>query len=305
MRSWLLSKSRRAIGRAGRLAMLVAVAFMIAFPPFAQAGTGTDVGPPAAIATIRHDLPLLLAGYSSWDKPPVVDWVVTDGRDSVAWWHAGRHFNGAVALVHNGGKWWWRGAAITQGGGWTAIQGPSERCGIIFSGPPSGQQFVVGGFIHEAVALHLFDKLPRVAPRPSGEIMECDSFAAGSAGGGYDASFPPFEADFFMTGHAPADWQRPMTPGSTLYYVFYLEARPWYGSKTASELTPQSGRHTAAFSVWFPYVLDRRKTYTLLLSGVAPAFPPVRGTLQDNVLTFQLPPFSLAGQTVHGEIDGI
>jgi hypothetical protein len=134
----------------------------------------------------------------------------------------------------------------------------------------------------------------------------CDTFAIGSTGGGYDAAFEPFlfGADFYMMGHAPADWQRSTIQGSKLYYVFDLRARSYPEAKTASKGVPMNGRRSVRFSVWFPYVLDGSKTYRLRLSNVVPPFPPVPGTLKNNVLTFRVPAFRLYGQTARGEIDG-
>lgn len=304
------------VRRITRLTILVIVASIVVSPNCARARTDRDVGPPTSVDMIRHDLPLLLAQDDALSgKTIIVDWVVTDGREAAVSWHAGRHFRGVVALALRGGKWWWRGAAATTPysiGTWTPIASPAEwptYCGIALSGPPSGQQLLSDGLIDRAVASHLSGRLPGAAPTQSGalKLTICDTFAIGSTGGGYDATFQPFlfGADFYMMGHAPADWQRPAMPGSRLYYVFDLQAWPSSQSRTASKLKPMNGDHTIRFTIWFPYVLDRSKTYTLGLSKVTPPFPPVRGTLQNNVLTFQLPLFGLAGKAARGEIDGI
>jgi hypothetical protein len=52
---------------------------------------GSDDGPRYAVATIRHDLPILLADALKGQKvqqTPVIQWVVTDGRKAVAHWRA-------------------------------------------------------------------------------------------------------------------------------------------------------------------------------------------------------------------------
>ena len=96
-------------------------------------------------------------------------------------------------------------------------------------------------------------------------------------------------------------------PGSIdagTYYEFDLTARPWCGAnKNVAAIVPTGGGDTIRFSVWFPYVLNSEIAYSLALSGVSPAFSPIRGTLHKNVLTFLLPLFGVAAnETAHGTI---
>jgi hypothetical protein len=57
--------------------------------------------------------------------------------------------------------------------------------------------------------------------------------------------------------------------------------------------------------VWFPFVLDAQKTYSLTIAHVAPIIGPINGTLANNTLQFTLPAFAIEpGVEIMGEIDG-
>jgi hypothetical protein len=68
------------------------------------AASASDSGPSAAVAAIRRDLPILLAGPLSDQgakATAVVDMVLTDGSEAVATWHAPafhQRYRGLVVL---------------------------------------------------------------------------------------------------------------------------------------------------------------------------------------------------------------
>ena len=57
--------------------------------------------------------------------------------------------------------------------------------------------------------------------------------------------------------------------------------------------------------IWFPFVLDTTKTYSLTLAKAVESVGPIDGKLRDNVVHFELPAFTVpAGATLIGEVDG-
>lgn len=143
----------------------------------------------------------------------------------------------------------------------------------------------------------------RLGPTPQSgaiAIALCDSFgwSEGSTAGGYDADFDhpkdPQSGSFTLDGRRPAAWQRPVSPGSELYYVFTMSAG-----------TPAAARFTAGstLDVWFPFVIDSKKHYTLIVRHVVPEFE-VKSSPVNNALHFRLPAFEIPqGSTAQGEID--
>lgn len=281
------------------------------FPAFAL---GSDDGPSHAVAAVRRDLPILLAdSLATYEVRalPVVDWVVTDGRQAVAEWRAGK-MRGVVVLRFRSGRWWWRGAASTSidreaGRTWTWLSVPGRDlslCGGSELGPPSARDLFRRGFIDKSLTARLSERLGPTPQTGRIEVATCDWFGckAQSTEGGYDANFDggfPESTDpsqsCGMKGSGPADWQRPATPGSTLYYVFALAAQ----NPSAAKLSAGS-----TFDVWFPFVLDTKKVYTLRISHIVPEVQVPPKSSKNNVLHFVLPAFRiLEGNTAQGEID--
>lgn len=271
-----------------------------------------DRGPIQAVATIRHDLPLLLAAtLQRTHLNPTIDWVVAGDKDAIAKWHAGQR-KGIVALRSRANVWWWRAAAATDSGtitSWTpmTVPGNAMPCAdyTLLSGPPSAHDLLVRGFIDHPLFSLLSSRLP-INP-VAAELKECfpDLRYTVSWSEACDATFF-HQAEigwswFSLTGHAPTD-QHHLPVGTIAYYMFSLRAESFPG-KSPPPVVTFSGRST--LRVWFPYVLDPRKGYTLSLGNVNPDLRSVSGVLRNNELTFTLPRFSLAaGMVARGEIDG-
>jgi hypothetical protein len=87
--------------RCRRAFLLLGLFAAIGWP---SAALAKDYGPAEAVATVGHDLPILLAaGLEYYNLAPTTDWVVTDGTDAVALWHAGNN-HGIVALQRRSGR---------------------------------------------------------------------------------------------------------------------------------------------------------------------------------------------------------
>ena len=295
------------------------------------AGAGTavastaDRGPGAAIAAIRHDLPLLLAApLEDTRVRPTIDWVVADNKETVAMWYAGKD-RGVVALRLRSRQWWWRGAAATEGTfGWTEMQIPGNEvtsCGSTFPGPPSAHDLLVKGFIDKALADELSHRLqPTTIPKSFVKLSLCDpdqSYVE-SWRDSYAATFfykEPYYYEwwFRLSGGTPADSQKAAASGAQAYYSFALSAEPkprsFYQVAQPVKPTPLPSAVTfargATFAVWFPYVLSKDRYYTLDLKGGASRIFSLSGRLKNNVLHFDLPQFTWQlRHAAYGEIDG-
>lgn len=287
------------------LFLVVLAAALITRPSFAS---NSDEGPREAVAAVRHDVPILLADMlaaSHVQSALATQWVVTDGRQAVVEWRSGHH-RGVIVLRFRTGRWWWRGAASNDPSDdqtWAAMNAPGTSlslCGGSHFGPPSAHDLLVQGFISAPLAARVSTRL-KPTPQMGRIALElCDSFgwSEGSTAEGYVADFDhPGNVQsgrFTFTGRGPADWQRPVTPDSELYYAF-----------TMSTGAPEAATFTAGstFDVWFPFVLDGRKCFTLRVRHVVPEFE-VKSTPVNNALHFKLPAFEIQkGIVAQGEID--
>jgi hypothetical protein len=284
------------------------VAAAIAAPASAAGNRGTAV----AIAAIRHDLPLLLAArLRDVHVKPSVDWVVANGNNAVAMWHAGKN-RGIVSLRFRSDRWWWRGAATaTWPGEWTPMWVPGRQASCfgyaVAPGPPSAHDLLAQGFIDKALADELSDRLRATPTTGIPELKECfpDTRYIKSPTDAYDATF--FHKEdvgwrwFTLHGRAAAGSSKATIPGADTYYVFTLSAQAFPADAPPPTITFASG---STFEVWFPYVLPTDRRYTLRITGVLPEPASISGTLRNNVLRFVLPSFTLRTDVpAQGEIE--
>jgi hypothetical protein len=266
-----------------------------------------DIGPSAAVAAIRHDLPLLLASQlGSEGSKLVVDWVVVDRDNAVAEWNMAGN-RGVVVLRFRAGRWWWRAAAVTasdSSGSWTAMQTPGgdvSPCGANYPGPPSAHDLLVQGLIGDRLAITLSDRLRPTSSKVSA-FHECmpDARYIEDTGVSYDAAL--FDKERIperpaLKGYVPDEQQRPGMPAGKVYYAFTL---------SASDSPVLFRTDSTTFRIWFPYVLSQQVRYTLNIRNVYPEVLAIPGGLKANVLHFALPSFTLpAHATAEGEIEGI
>ena len=297
----------------------------------------SDVGPVAAVATIRHDLPLLLAAqleYFDVRTKPTVDWVVTDGHDAVATWHAAER-RGIVNLRLHSGRWWWRAAAVRTADNseapWTRMRTPGidlEDCdGLTFPDPPSANSLLADGFIGKAMAREVSSRLPAIHTSNIAGGSTCnpnDQYLVSTTGGS-EATFIHHEeylpSWFNWIGRTEADRGVETGGSPDPLYSFSLTARRDNGESGMQKLVHSTLKPlfaeflptpppTLAFSrnstidVWLPYVLAKQDHYALSISNVGPDIVGVPGTLKNNVLHFVLPAFTLHwGDVAEGVVD--
>ncbi len=296
----------------------------------------SDVGPGAAVATIRHDLPLLLAAQFK-DKPtkPTIDWIVTDGNDAVAMWSAEAR-RGVVNLRLRSGRWWWWAAAVktisNAEAPWTLMRTPGidlEDCdSVTVPNPPSANSLLAEGYIGKALARELASRLPAIHTSNIGGGSDCDPDPQYlvSTTGESEVTFTHRE-DYLPTwftwiGQTAGDREGETGSSWTARYSFTLTARrdnseegmqrlvhstlkPLFDKLLPTPPPTLAFRRNSTIDVWLPYVLAQQDHYVLRISNVTPDIDGVPGTLKNNVLHFVLPAFTLHWEEVaHGEIYG-
>jgi hypothetical protein len=182
-----------------------------------------------------------------------------------------------------------------------------SACGADMPGPPTANELLAQGFIDAALAEGLSHRLN--ATHNEGIVL-CDMdfrHYVKSESGPYVATF--FHKDdvgwlwFTLSGHTPPNRQRAGSSGEDPYYLFGLGVRPpGVAAPLPATLTFASG---STLEVWFPFVLQKDRNYTLHLNDVFPESSALSGTLKNNVLRFVLPRFTLRTNAIaDGEIDG-
>ncbi len=275
------------------------------------AAPAADYGPAAAVKSVRHDLPILLAAGLEYDHlVPATDWVVTDGMDALALWHAGKN-RGIVALRRHMGRWWWRAATVSAAGvegSWTEMTVPGNDvtgCGTGRNAPPSAAELFDGGYVSRTLAGQVSRRLP--SPVRLTAIMLCDPSPnyTRSSSGGFAATFVHNDLCYncsylALSGGRPVNNQKATSNEESVYYSFSLAIDSAdYSSRDDIASPPPRISFTdgSTLDIWFPYVLPSRVRYTLQIDGIDPKIASLGGTVKNNVVHFVLPWFTLKNGT--------
>ncbi|HEY8296986.1 MAG TPA: hypothetical protein VIG32_03075 [Candidatus Baltobacteraceae bacterium] len=292
-----------------------------------------DVGAQRDVTAIRSAVPVLLHRlYYERNYDPsqiVVSDIVVVGDAALANWHIGSH-DGIVAMDRIAGTWWDllegysdRTSATPEHPSWWFEGAPPWRAlsynGSYF-GPTSARLLSLGLPMHLVAtaaahnpliasaddAEHRYESTARrthsggiVEPNVDREVIYLPANVTqnGSSHGGNRSETGGYEIVLVLAPNdAPAgtrvaiDGSRPRAPAASLYNLTFS----FTGSGT---VTFGAGSRV---NVWFPYILDTRKRYTLSLAGHG----SLDADLHDNTLTFALPDFSARpNETFKGSID--
>jgi len=302
-----------------------ALAAAIAYPAYAG-----DAGPREDVVAIRHDAPILLGAQV--DGEAIVDSVVIDRDAAIATWHAQGIEHGMVGLRREGGRWWATGFArrITQNSYgsralWEAVApvaNPPQYC--------PGTAFFWLGSTLMADGLGVTPRLLSSAIAQSSDLrweaslehspvvpgVECSTYSV-DASAPEDDIDPQYVRDADGTTAVVALAVKPGTPHirtsvaglgaanaiapdpgvTSAIYVLFLHR---------DALKPIDFSTGSKIDVWFPYVLDPWRRYSLNVAFVTPEITDVIGTLHDNTLHFELPAFALSTERAGiAQIDGI
>ena len=287
---------------------IAALTFVMASTP--QDVRATDYGSSNSIAALRYDVPRLLAqpltlaplfvpSASPDHRNLVLDMIYTNGTEAAVSWHAG-HARGLIILRFNRGMWWWVAGAATVNNDltyWTSLSSPGQEvteCGASRLKSPTTDEILSANLISEPFARGLahYLKVWRASVALGQPVTSCDYFTSfGDTNDGYVTSLvtPRPLKWTSMRGSVPLTSQMP-----PIYYTVTLSTH------SSSPIEIEAG---SVLRVWFPFVLDPQKRYTLLLREADPTFEPVNGSLENNTLTFTLRDFSIpAGNTLHAEV---
>ena len=306
-------------------------AAVVLFVLFAMgaAARADDYGAASDVRTVRTAVPVLMAAYLrfAYHNSAVIRTtdVVVNGNDAVAYWSTGGVGGGLVGLTRRYGRWWLTGK-VTRGDSfsdtiplwytYTASQFAACIGSYAFKATPD--ELIAELHISPATASLALAHIPAVAAdvaalaawrkaNPHGvvpaTVPDCyDPFPKLSYrdySAGYRAELAwssPKNLDIArFAGRAPTRAEFLGNPGSDSVYFFSFNI----GGDAAVRVTE------AALDVWCPFVLDPNVRYSLTLAGAGPVVGPLVGTLRDNTLHFDLPPFTATpGSSVMGQIDG-
>lgn len=278
----------------------------------------SDDGRPRDVRAVRSAAQTLLrARVQKWGGDPAriaVEGVAVDGAYAIARWRAG-NLRGAEGFYYIWDRWW---DVMASGNGtntsvWWTCSTPLA-CNFPTNRSAGYQAFKDAGFpqaiVEKAVAVEILtDDRDRKYGYWSGEHYPILT-TIGPAGGrantsrdGYDVtwSFGPTDATATQPFHLGA--RRPAQQESWTYYP---------GGNAYAFLTvqldttaPLNVRAGSTVDVWCPFVLDPSKTYSLTIAKSTQPVGPIVAKLNDNVLHFELPAFTVPpGAELMAEIDG-
>ncbi|HVA26880.1 MAG TPA: hypothetical protein VNF68_01800 [Candidatus Baltobacteraceae bacterium] len=291
----------------------IALGALLLVPMVARAD---DAGPAADVRDIRQDLPVILASRSQPDVV-VVDSVAVSGDQALVQAHTS---DGPVvyAMTRYLDSWWYKGTIRVgphdASACWKATASAIDSNGVT-------PQLLRNLGLPDALVDVAQHNLPLVIKASERALQQdgsrgkpwirCDytdgllSFSEGRR-----ASAGPYEITvLFGKNDATAGAEFPSVVGRAPDQGESLGAPPrsayaFFSTKLTSATTVHVDAGTQ-LNVWFPFVLDASKTFSLTLTHVLPTIGSVSGTLKDNTLHFVLPPFAIApGATLTGEIDG-
>jgi hypothetical protein len=251
------------------------------------AARADDYGPHPILRDLRGSASILLAHFVT--TPILGDAVIQGDEAIVTWQSAGKP--GLATFHRRNDRWWLVGVFDLFG---PAVKQQPQEWEKHLSVSPAmvarAEQHVAG-----------FDtQMPIARPYSQNACARCGSTLWNFNDGfettlTFDAATPTWDPTFAILGRAPTIAEMPPTPHMNAFYFFSIT------TKGAQPVALKG----ATLDVWFPYVLDAKQKYALLLGFVDPNIEDISGTLGGNTLHFTLPAFATTpGKDALGEIDG-
>lgn len=265
--------------------------------------TNSDVGDPAQIASIRHDVPVLLEARLAPSRTPVVKWVVADGSRAVAAWDAG-DIGGLLAMALRSGGWRIIAESERDKDGWWSPLGDVPVCAHNNLPELSAQDLVSADLIGATSLTSLERLLVRNVPSTPREYktVDCYYLAAFQFVNGYELYFRPHynedtRMEFWFAKPAASETADLSSSGGSFH--FSVAAHDWSDRPSSAIAVVRDGE----VSLWAPFVLNPERTYVLSMEGFAPSVGAIKATIKENTLTFNLPQFTMrAGSVAHGVV---
>jgi hypothetical protein len=266
---------------------IAAVVLAAAIALFPRQAAADDFGPHPILRDLRGSAPILIAHFA---PAPILGDAVIEGNEAIVMWRsAGKP--GLATFRRRNDRWWIAGVFDLFGP--ALKQQPQEWVKTLSVSPAmvARAEQHVSGFDSEMPIARPFER-PACARCGSNIWNSSDGFETTLT---FDSATATWDPTFAILGRAPTVAEMPPTPHMNAFYFFSIIA------KGAQPVTLKY----STLDVWFPYVLDAKQKYSLLLGFVNPNVEDVSGTLSDNTLHFTLPAFAtVPGKDALGEIDG-
>jgi len=275
-----------------RIAGIVAAATLLIVPLPALAG---DAGPSRDVRGIRGEVPELFAArLADWNLNPqqlAVDSVIVEGDYAVVQWRAGAR-SGVDGFVRIFDRWWDR---MTT----TPCLMTSSPLRKVDSTTLNASLLGEMGFPAPLVTAATGDlALPVNSGACSGPSDPLDSLIPVADADGYAVRMTPDNTAhlFKISGRKPNEAESWIVPHGDGFFFFYM---------TSNASAPAHVASGASLDVWFPFLLEPRLRYSLTIAYADKPIGPIDGTLNNNVVHFNLPEFTAPPQVeLMCEIDG-
>ena len=294
--------------RAAFAVLLVIVAWM----PVVRA---EDHGPRRGVREVRAAVPILV--HREMEQlflgKAVVDDAIVGNDNAIVDFHGDRG-RGIAVLSYKNAIWWLVGSAFEErhaSGSWWTTDSPAlpASCTTTTSAAPSADDLreALGA---DAATIALWSShvgAPQSVVHPpantSGDISQaCYTGTTYIVNGptdiendaGYHVSWTSGKPFGLVAPHGRAPNDAEMSgPGANSIFYLYANGGPAPLIAPASTLT-----------IWCPFVLDTSVHYIIEFAGADGPLGPVRATLNDNTLTFELPAFTAPPNAdLRGEVD--
>ena len=283
------------------LALVVLLAVGMSMPVRAD-----DYGPHPDLRAIRHDLPIL---YEQGDGPIDIQDVVVAGNNALVQVQTKGGTRVAI-LSRRYDRWWREGEILIENR--NAIYG--SLCALQLDEAFLNEIKVAPALVRLA-ATHIPLVVPTPTPSPPSDFVKAGcgvesyenyqfffSRPASVLNNGYLMNVAFANNDAYQKAMLDASLRPPteaeswMARGGNSYFFFSSDVK----SDAAIHIQPGT-----TIDVWFPFVLNPDKRYSLTIGHADAPIGPIDGTLKNNTLHFVLPAFALTpGAHLMGEIEG-
>jgi hypothetical protein len=266
---------------------IAAVSLAAAIALFSGMARADDYGPHVLLHDLRGSAPILIAHFAP--APSLGDAVIEGDEAIVTWQSTGKP---GLATFHRRNDRWWIAGVFNLFEPAVKLR-PQELATRLANSPAlvSRAESHVAGLDASMPIARPFEEAA-CARCPSRLWNFSDGFETALA---FDAATPTWDPSFAIRGRAPTVAEMPPTPHMNGYFFFSIVTN---GSEPVA-------LKSSTLDVWFPYVLDAKQHYALLIGFLKPDLEDVAGTLTGNTLHFVLPAFAtIPGKEALGEIDG-
>ena len=292
---------------------------LLCFAALSSTTQAKDAGPGRDVRQVRGAAQTLIPGATIANV--VVDH--STGRALVQWTRTnGTRGIDGFAYVYD--RWWDLLHFRNDGAGWCGNAAPPFATGIYGKKQPVAIGDLITAGVPRALAAEAvteFDGFNAASAQfaqallpPS--LVSCSNGQPGTMSGSNQPQLhaAPWQADGYaiqirMPAQMPVLSAAKLTgrrPNGAENWTYYPGGNAYvYFDVITDGETPVDLPSGTSVDIWFPFALDTNKTYSLTLAKAAESVGPINGKLQNNILHFDLPAFTIpAHATLIGEVDG-